>query len=104
MDPAMKQAIFDSAKAEAQEKYDNEVKKGEFDQFLIASKERLDKHFDTIGYVCIIFDKINPENHFLSTISNVPFKGFMGKLMKYVAQYKRSLKTLGKLDLLKRQK
>jgi len=102
MDPAMKQALMEAAQAEAQEQFSNDQKKGELDQFLSATKERFDKYFDTMGYVCILFDKSNPENQYLASVSNVPFKGFMGKLIKYVAQYKKNLKHLGKLKLIKR--
>lgn len=99
MDPQMAEQIVAAARAEAEEQFENEQKKSELDQFLAHTKERLDKHFDTLGYVCIVFDKSNPENKYMASISNVPFRGFMGKLLKYVDTYKKNLKSLGKLNL-----
>src|SRR5688500_18875303 len=99
LDPKTAELLTQAAKAEAEEMYENDQKKSELDSFLAQTKERFDKHFDNLGYVCIVFDKENPENQYIASISNVPFKGFMGKILKFVAGYKKNLKSLGKLRL-----
>jgi hypothetical protein len=64
--------------------------------FLAATKERFDKHFDHLGYVCFVFDKSNPENAYIANISNVPVKGYLRKLLPFLAKYRQAFRKLNK--------
>lgn len=67
-----------------------------FAVFLAATKERFDMHFDHLGYVCFVFDKSNPENKYIANVSNVPVKGYLRKLLPYLAKYRQAFRKLNK--------
>lgn len=64
--------------------------------FLAETKERFDKYFNHLGYVCFVFDKSNPQNSYIANISNVTVKGYLKKLLPYLAKYRHALKKLNK--------
>lgn len=64
--------------------------------FLMDTKERFDEYFSHLGYVCFVFDKSNPENHYIASISNVTVKGYLRKLLPYLAKYRQAFRKLNK--------
>lgn len=86
--------IQEEAKKLAEELRHTEQQEDQFAEYITATKERLDKHFDHLGYVCFIFDKNDPKNSFMSNISNVLPGVYLNRLIPYVSKHKHILKKI----------
>lgn len=96
IDAASDPQIQDAAKEEAQRIFDNQNLSDKFNAFLSFTKERLDAHFDTLGYVVFVFDKDNHKNKVMSTISNTDPNYYVNKLMPFILKHKKMLRKLKK--------
>lgn len=93
---ANEKAIQEAAAQAAKQMVQQDKAEDSFNAFITETREKFDKYFGHLGYVCFVFDKEKPENKFIAHISNVATGFYTHKLTPYFLELKKHLKDYKK--------